>query len=120
MPIYVQKIGGTLSNSTAAHLKYWNTRSYRRPYCYVLYDTEYPDGAVGVFTGDALFVVMLGATDLSRPQKRSRLGPSIFSIPFVKLLCLVIGIIYPAHGSGSVCGSSNAAVNSQHWSRTSQ
>lgn len=46
---------------------------------YVLYDSEYPKGAVGVFTGDALFVGNVGRTDFY-PDKNARC-PACYSIP---------------------------------------
>ncbi|APD47948.1 MULTISPECIES: rhodanese-like domain-containing protein [unclassified Synechococcus] len=75
---------------------------------YVLYDTEYPDGAVGVFTGDALFVGDVGRTDFYPDRKEEVAGLLFDSLRKIALLGDQ-AIIYPAHGSGSVCGSSMAA-----------
>jgi len=74
---------------------------------FALYDTEYPDGAVGVFTGDALFVGDVGRTDFYPDRKREVAGLLFDSLRKI----LALGdqtIIYPAHGAGSVCGSGMA------------
>ncbi len=74
---------------------------------FALYDTEYPDGAVGVFTGDALFVGDVGRTDFYPDRKREVAGLLFDSLR--KILSLGDqAIIYPAHGAGSVCGSGMA------------
>ncbi|MEH6758866.1 MAG: MBL fold metallo-hydrolase [Parasphingorhabdus sp.] len=41
---------------------------------FALYDTEYSDGAVGVFTGDALFVGDVGRTDFYPDRKQEVAG----------------------------------------------
>jgi len=71
---------------------------------YALFDTAYPDKAVGVFTGDALFVGDVGRTDFYPDRRREVAGLLYDSLQDV----LALGdqaIIYPAHGAGSVCGS---------------
>lgn len=74
---------------------------------YALYDAEYPDGAVGVFTGDALFVGDVGRTDFYPDRKREVAGLLFDSLH--KILSLGDqAMIYPAHGAGSVCGSGMA------------
>ncbi|MGB5482904.1 MBL fold metallo-hydrolase [Parasphingorhabdus sp.] len=74
---------------------------------FALYDTEYPDGAVGVFTGDALFVGDVGRTDFYPDRKREVAGLLFDSLQ--KILSLGDqALIYPAHGAGSVCGSGMA------------
>ncbi|WP_373492143.1 rhodanese-like domain-containing protein [Parasphingorhabdus sp.] len=74
---------------------------------FALYDAEYPDGAVGVFTGDALFVGDVGRTDFYPDRKREVAGLLFDSLR--KILALGDqAIIYPAHGAGSVCGSGMA------------
>lgn len=74
---------------------------------YALYDSEYPDGAVGVFTGDALFVGDVGRTDFYPDRKREVAGLLFDSLQ--KILSLGDqAMIYPAHGAGSVCGSGMA------------
>ncbi len=74
---------------------------------FALYDSEYPDGAVGVFTGDALFVGDVGRTDFYPDRKREVAGLLFDSLD--KILALGDqAIIYPAHGAGSVCGSGMA------------
>ncbi|MGM8891866.1 MBL fold metallo-hydrolase [Psychrobacter sp. 1Y1] len=74
---------------------------------YTLFDTVYPDKAVGVFTGDALFVGDVGRTDFYPERRREVAGLLYDSLQDI----LALGdqaIIYPAHGAGSVCGSGMA------------
>ena len=74
---------------------------------FVLHDTEYEDGPVGVFTGDALFVGDVGRTDFYPDRKREVAGLLWDSLHRI----MELGdqaIIYPAHGAGSVCGSGMA------------
>ncbi|HBJ40090.1 MULTISPECIES: MBL fold metallo-hydrolase [unclassified Hyphomonas] len=69
-----------------------------------IYDEAYPDGAVGVFTGDALFVGDVGRTDFYQDREAEMAGKLWDSLQ--KLLALGDQVIvYPAHGAGSVCGS---------------
>ncbi len=74
---------------------------------YALFDTDYPEKAVGVFTGDALFVGDVGRTDFY-PERREEVAGLLYD-SLQKILALGDqAIIYPAHGSGSVCGSGMA------------
>ncbi|WP_031556396.1 MBL fold metallo-hydrolase [Parvularcula oceani] len=74
---------------------------------YALHDSSYDDGAVGVFTGDALFVGDVGRTDFYPDRKREVAGLLFDSLR--KILSLGDqAILYPAHGAGSVCGSGMA------------
>lgn len=74
---------------------------------FVLHDTAYPDGPVGVFTGDALFVGDVGRADFYPDRKREVAGLLYDSLQ--KILDLGDQVIlYPAHGAGSVCGSGMA------------
>lgn len=74
---------------------------------FAIYDTGYADGAVGVFTGDALFVGDVGRTDFYPDRKREVAGLLYDSLQ--KILALGDQVIlYPAHGAGSVCGSGMA------------
>ncbi|MDN6276796.1 rhodanese-like domain-containing protein [Psychrobacter sp.] len=74
---------------------------------YAVYDTAYPDKAVGVFTGDALFVGDVGRTDFY-PDRREEVAGLLYD-SLKKIVSLGDqAIIYPAHGSGSVCGSGMA------------
>lgn len=74
---------------------------------YVLYDSDYPEAPVGVFTGDALFVGDVGRTDFYPDRKEEVAGLLYDSLQ--KLVALGDqAIIYPAHGAGSVCGSGMA------------
>ena len=74
---------------------------------FALYDTNYPDGAVGVFTGDALFVGDVGRTDFY-PGRSEEVAGLLFD-SLRKILDLGDqAMIWPAHGAGSVCGSGMA------------
>ncbi|QDM40381.1 MBL fold metallo-hydrolase [Altererythrobacter sp. TH136] len=74
---------------------------------YALFDSDYPEGAVGVFTGDALFIGDVGRTDFYPDRKREVSGLLFDSL---RKICGVgdQAIVYPAHGAGSVCGSGMA------------
>lgn len=72
-----------------------------------LYDTDFADGAIAVFTGDALFVGDVGRTDFYPQRLREVAGLLYDSLQ--KILNLGDqAILYPAHGAGSVCGSGMA------------
>lgn len=74
---------------------------------FAVFDTAYPQQAVGVFTGDALFVGDVGRTDFY-PDRREEVAGLLFD-SLHKLMALGDqAIIYPAHGAGSVCGSGMA------------
>ena len=74
---------------------------------YALFDSEYPDGAVGVFTGDALFVGDVGRTDFYPDKAREVAGLLYDSLQ--KIMALGDqALLWPAHGAGSVCGSGMA------------
>lgn len=74
---------------------------------YVLYDRNFEEGPVGVFTGDSLFVGDVGRTDFYPDRKREVAGLLYDSLR--KLISLGDHcLVYPAHGAGSVCGSGMA------------
>lgn len=74
---------------------------------YALFDNAYPDKAVAVFTGDALFVGDVGRTDFY-PDRAEEVAGLLYD-SLQKILALGDqAIIYPAHGAGSVCGSGMA------------
>ena len=74
---------------------------------YAIFDKNYEDGAVGVFTGDALFVGDVGRTDFYPDEMREMAGTLYDSLQ--KILSLGDqALLYPAHGAGSVCGSGMA------------
>ncbi|OEY67489.1 MBL fold metallo-hydrolase [Marinobacter sp. X15-166B] len=73
----------------------------------VLYDTDFGDDAVAVFTGDALFVGDVGRTDFY-PERAEEVAGLLYG-SLQKLLQLGDQtLIYPAHGAGSVCGDNMA------------
>jgi hydroxyacylglutathione hydrolase len=74
-----------------------------------LYDKQYGDEAVAVFTGDTLFIGDVGRTDFY-PERAEEVAGLLYQSIFDKLLPLGDqAIIYPAHGAGSVCGSGMAS-----------
>ena len=74
---------------------------------FAVFDRKYPKGAVGVFTGDALFVGDVGRTDFY-PQRSREVAGLLFD-SLRKILTLGDqAILWPAHGAGSVCGSGMA------------
>ncbi|MDO6823234.1 MBL fold metallo-hydrolase [Marinobacter sp. 1_MG-2023] len=74
---------------------------------FALYDTDFGDDAVAVFTGDALFVGDVGRTDFY-PERPEEVAGLLFD-SLQKLTSLGDqALIYPAHGAGSVCGDNMA------------
>lgn len=74
---------------------------------YAIFDSAYPEKAIGVFTGDALFVGDVGRTDLY-PDRREEVAGLLYD-SLQKIVALGDqAMIYPAHGAGSVCGSGMA------------
>jgi hydroxyacylglutathione hydrolase len=74
---------------------------------FAYFDPEFGDEAVGVFTGDALFVGDVGRTDFYPDRRREVAGLLYDSLQ--KLLALGDqAVIHPAHGAGSVCGDAMA------------
>lgn len=76
---------------------------------YAVYMKDKPNIAWGVFTGDALFIGEAGRTDLPDPDKTAENAAILFESIHNKILPLGDQtLIYPAHGSGSVCGGNIA------------
>lgn len=74
----------------------------------VLIDKASAEDAVGVFTGDALFVGDVGRTDFYPDRPREVAGLLYDSLQ--KIIALGDqAVVYPAHGAGSVCGSAMAS-----------
>jgi hydroxyacylglutathione hydrolase len=74
-----------------------------------LMDKAFGESAVGVFTGDALFIGDVGRTDFY-PDRAEEVAGKLYDSIFKKLLPLGDQtILYPAHGAGSVCGAGMAA-----------
>jgi hydroxyacylglutathione hydrolase len=74
---------------------------------YAVYDENYPEKAVGVFSGDALFVGDVGRTDFY-PDRAEEVAGLLFD-SLQKIMGLGDqAILWPAHGAGSVCGSGMA------------
>lgn len=74
---------------------------------FAVYDTEFGEDAVGVFTGDALFIGDVGRTDFY-PDRAGEVAGLLYD-SLQKILKLGDqALVYPAHGAGSVCGDNMA------------
>ncbi len=77
--------------------------------CYAVFTDDAPDRAVGVFSGDTLFVGEAGRTDLPDPKKTGDNAGALFDAVHAKLVPLGDqAMLWPAHGAGSVCGGNIA------------
>ncbi len=75
----------------------------------VVKDSSFGDQPIAVFTGDLLFIGSVGRTDLL-PDRVAEVAGMQYDSIFNKILPLGDQVIlFPAHGSGSVCGSGMAA-----------
>lgn len=75
---------------------------------FAVYDRAFGERAVGVFTGDALFIGDVGRTDFY-PERANEVAGLLYN-SLQKLLTLGDqAILWPAHGSGSVCGAGMAS-----------
>jgi len=73
---------------------------------YAVFDETSGENAVLIFTGDTLFVGDTGRIDMYGPDEEERLAENLYHSIFDKLLPLGDqAIVCPAHGAGSVCGS---------------
>ncbi len=71
----------------------------------VLKDKDVSDQVYMVFTGDALFAGEVGRTDLYGKDRVKDAAEKLYNSIFGKLLPLGDDVlVFPAHGSGSVCG----------------
>ena len=74
---------------------------------FAIYDDNYGEEAVGVFSGDALFVGDVGRTDFY-PERAEEVAGKLFD-SLQKIIALGDQTnLYPAHGAGSVCGDKMA------------
>lgn len=74
-----------------------------------LFDPNFGNKAVAVFTGDTLFIGDVGRTDFF-PDQAEKVAGLLYDSIHNKLLPLGDQtILYPAHGAGSVCGSGMAS-----------
>ncbi len=72
-------------------------------------DRSFGKEAVGVFTGDALFIGDVGRTDFF-PDRAEEVAGLLYDSLFDTLLPLGDQtLLFPAHGAGSVCGSGMAS-----------
>lgn len=76
---------------------------------FAVYMKDKPSSTWAVFTGDALFIGEAGRTDLPDPEKTAENAAILFDSIQNKILPLGDQtLIFPAHGSGSVCGGNIA------------
>ena len=76
---------------------------------YAIYMKDNQDAAWAVFTGDALFIGEAGRTDLPDTDKTAENAAILFDSIQNKILPLGDQtLLFPAHGSGSVCGGNIA------------
>ncbi len=73
----------------------------------LLFDTEFSNGPVGIFTGDTLFIGDVGRADFYPDQAREVAGMLFDSLRLIQQRA-PDAIVYPAHGAGSVCGDGMA------------
>ena len=72
---------------------------------FAFYDTETEDQAIMVFTGDLIFVGDVGRTDFLGSKMTPLMSEKMYDSIIKRLLPLGESVImFPAHGSGSVCG----------------
>lgn len=72
---------------------------------YAIFVKDAPDRALGIFTGDTLFIGEAGRTDLTDPAKTSENARLLHRAVHQKILPLGDqALVWPAHGAGSVCG----------------
>lgn len=77
--------------------------------CYAAFIADAPERAWAVFTGDTLFIGETGRTDLPDRTKTGENAGLLFDGVHEKILPLGDQtLLYPAHGSGSVCGGNIA------------
>jgi hydroxyacylglutathione hydrolase len=77
--------------------------------CYAVYLEDAPDRAWAVFSGDTLFIGETGRTDLPDRTQTGENAGLLYDGIHAKLVPLGDQtLLYPAHGSGSVCGGNIA------------
>nr|WP_136251954.1 MBL fold metallo-hydrolase [Ningiella ruwaisensis] len=75
--------------------------------CILLFDEDFNQGPVAIFTGDTLFVGDVGRTDFYPDESEHVAGLMFDSLQKIKNKA-ANALIYPAHGAGSVCGDGMA------------
>ncbi|HSN26441.1 MAG TPA: MBL fold metallo-hydrolase [Kofleriaceae bacterium] len=77
--------------------------------CYAVYLDQVPERAWGVLTGDTLFIGETGRTDLPDRLKTRENAGLLYDMVHRKLAPLgEQALVWPAHGTGSVCGGNIA------------
>jgi hydroxyacylglutathione hydrolase len=109
------KYGNTLENGQEFYFGKLKIKAIHTPghtpesTSYALIDLDSGEKTVMVFTGDTLFVNDVGRTDFGGPKKARKWTEDIYESIFDKLLPLGDWVmLWPAHGSGSVCGGAIA------------
>ena len=75
----------------------------------VVYDKEISDRPYMIFCGDTLFSGDIGRTDFFGENRKAEMAAQIYDSISKKIIPLGDGVIVcPAHGAGSVCGSTIA------------
>ncbi len=94
--------GDTLNVGTAKITVLYTPGHTNESVCYAVF---LGGEAQMVFTGDALFAGSVGRTDLYGANAHRKQAEKLYSSLHEKVLPLGDGVlVYPAHGSGSVCG----------------
>lgn len=79
---------------------------------YAIFHPSAPEVAWGVFTGDTLFAGTTGRTDLTDPDRTAENAGLLYDAVHRRLLPLGDQAqVFPAHGSGSVCGGGFAGYD---------
>lgn len=83
---------------------------------FVLYESDEPEAALMIFSGDALFAGSCGRVDLYGESRRPECAASLYRSLHEKLLPLGDQVmLWPAHGAGSVCGK---GISDRDWTTT--
>ncbi len=74
--------------------------------CFAISNLEKSADSFMVFSGDTIFVGSVGRTDLQGKDAQPKQAEELYNSLYKKVMPLGDGVlVYPAHGSGSVCGS---------------
>jgi hydroxyacylglutathione hydrolase len=80
---------------------------------YVLYESDEPEVALMIFSGDTLFAGSCGRVDLYGESRRQECAASLYRSLHEKLLQQGDQtLLWPAHGAGSVCGK---GISDRDW-----
>lgn len=106
------KYGNTLTDGEIFNIGLLEVTAIHTPghtpgcFSYSVVDGQTGKEPVMVFTGDTLFIGDTGRTDFGGPENRVKWSTDLYESIHDKLMPLGENvIIYPAHGSGSICGA---------------